>query len=273
MRNLWIGGGLAVAAAIAVVAYLVLGPSSQEFAPAADTSATTESQAAPATDSQSASAPAASSASSSTATTAPATGEQMADIPDGPVAQIDITADDRILGSADAPVTVVEYASMTCPHCARFSAETLPKVKSEFIDTGKVRWVFRDFPLDKVALSASLLAHYVPGDAYFNLLDVLFRSQNDWARASDPTVALSQIGRTAGLEESAIDACMNDQALTDRIVEGLKQASDKLQVNSTPTFFINGVMFKGALPFDDYEDAGVKQPGFASLIRDKLPAP
>ncbi|MGH6932011.1 MAG: DsbA family protein [Dongiaceae bacterium] len=239
MRNLWIGGGVAAIGAIAILAYLALGQSSPPSSPEAsgETTASTDAAAA-----------------------------------DAPAVQLEIFPDDRILGSADAPVTIVEYASMTCSHCARFHVGTLPKVKTEFIDTGKARLVFRDFPLDKVALSASLLARCVQGDAYFNLLDVLFRSQEDWSRAADPVVALRQIGRTAGLEESAIEQCMTDQATIDRIAARFKEASEKLQVNSTPTLFINGAMQKDALPFDDYEVDGAMQPGFAKLIKDRLPA-
>jgi protein-disulfide isomerase len=233
--------------AIAVIAYMAFGDSSSSTADSA-------TGAAPATSGESAPA-----AAAETAQAAPAT-------------PIEIFPDDRILGGADAPVTIVEYASMTCPHCARFHIDTLPKVKSEFIDTGKVRLVFRDFPLDKVALSASLLAQCVQGDAYFYLLDVLFRSQADWSRADDPVVALRQIGRTAGLEEAVMDQCMNDQATIDRIVARFKEASEKLAVNSTPTLFINGVIQRGGLPFDDYEADGAMQPGFKKLIESHLPA-
>lgn len=251
LRNLWIGGGLVAIAVVAIIAYLVIGQSPEKSSTEADTE----------------SVPAASTE------TAPAAGEQVAEVPDAPKVQAEIYPDDRILGSPDAPVTIIEYASMTCPHCARFHIDTLPKVKSEFVETGQARLVFRDFPLDKVALSATLLAHCVRGEAYFNLLDVLFRSQNDWARASDPVLALRQIGRTAGLEEAAIDSCVNDQAAIDRIVARFKEATDKFQVNSTPSFIINGVMQSGALPFDDFEADGKMQPGFAALIKKHLPAP
>jgi protein-disulfide isomerase len=264
LRNLWIGGGIAAVAVVAVIAYLVLGQSPQQTS--SETAPTATAESAPAESTGSTSEPAAPAASE-------ASSQQAAAAPEAPKVQAEIYPDDRILGSADAPVTIIEYASMTCPHCARFAAETMPKIKSEFIETGKARLVFRDFPLDKVALSATRLAHCVQGEAYFNLLDVLFRSQKDWAQASDPELALRQIGRTAGIEEAAMDSCLNDQAELDRIVARYKEANEKFQVNSTPTFIINGEVHAGGLPFDDYEVDGKMQPGFATLIKGFLPAP
>jgi protein-disulfide isomerase len=162
--------------------------------------------------------------------------------------------DDYVLGKADAPVTIIEYASLTCPHCAAFATQTLPQVKSTYIDQGLAKLVFRDFPLDGVALKASLLARCVPDDRYFAMLDVLFRSQGDWARAADPVQALSQIGRTAGLSQEAIDACLNDQAETDKIVAGIQTAQNEFQISSTPTLIINGTTHPGALTFEQMEE-------------------
>lgn len=169
------------------------------------------------------------------------------------VATPEITAEDRFLGVAEAPVTVVEYASLTCPHCAAFHSQTLPNLKSSYIDTGKVRLVFRDFPLDRVALKASLLARCAPGDRYFAMLDVLFRSQDTWARAVDPAQALSQIGRTAGLDQAAIDTCLSDEAATDKIIAEIQAAQDQFKINSTPTLIINGTKYAGALSFEQME--------------------
>jgi protein-disulfide isomerase len=175
--------------------------------------------------------------------------------------QPQIRPDDRILGNADAPVTIIEYASLTCPHCAAFATETLPQVKSTYIDQGLVRLVFRDFPLDRVALKASLLARCVPDERYFAMLDVLFRSQNDWAAATDPLTALSQIGRTAGLDQASVDACLNDEAETDKIVAGIQAAQDEFKISSTPTLIINGVPHAGALTFEQMEE----------ILKDLLP--
>jgi len=177
------------------------------------------------------------------------------------VGTVEVTADDRVLGVAEAPVTVVEYASLTCPHCAAFHSQTLPQLKSGYIDSGKVRLVFRDFPLDRVALKASLLARCAPGDRYFAMLDVLFRSQETWARAVDPALALSQIGRTAGLDQATIDSCLNDQAATDKIIAEIQAAQDQFKISSTPTLIINGTKYAGALSFGQME----------AVLKDLLP--
>jgi protein-disulfide isomerase len=173
----------------------------------------------------------------------------------------EIQPDDRIMGSADAPVTIIEYASLTCPHCAAFHTKTLPEVKSTYIDEGLARLVFRDFPLDRVALKASLLARCVPDERYFAMLGVLFSTQDDWARAADPQAALTQIGRTAGLDQATIDACLSNEAETDEIIAGIQAAQDEFKINSTPTLVINGTVHPGALTFEQMEE----------ILKDLLP--
>ncbi len=189
------------------------------------------------------------------------------------VAQADqpvIGPDEHVLGKADAPLTIIEYASMTCPHCAKFDTEVMPRIKSEFIDKGLVRFVFRPFPLDGLSARASLLAQCAPAEGYFSMVNILFRSQNDWARASDPLAALKQIGRTAGLSNADIDRCVADQPALDRIVAGIKEAQAKFDVDSTPSFVINGKKYTN-MPFDDYQEDGTTKPGFAKVIKDLLP--
>lgn len=175
--------------------------------------------------------------------------------------QPQVLPDDRVMGSADAPVTIIEYASLTCPHCAAFHTRTLPEVKSTYVDEGLARVVFRDFPLDRVALKASLLARCVPDERYFAMLDVLFGTQGDWSRAADPQAALAQIGRTAGLDQAAIDACLNDEAETDKIIAGIQAAQEEFKVSSTPTLIINGEVHPGALTFEQME----------AILKDLLP--
>jgi len=184
--------------------------------------------------------------------------------------QPSIGADEHVLGAADAPVTIIEYASMTCPHCAAFHKETMPRIKSEFIDKGLVRFVFRPFPLDQLAAAASLLAQCAPGEGYFSMLDILFRTQKEWVGASDRLAALKQIGRTAGLADADIDRCLADQAVIDRIVAGIEDAQKSYKIDSTPTFLVNGKKYSNA-PFDDYEDEGTTKPGFGRIIRELLP--
>jgi protein-disulfide isomerase len=124
----------------------------------------------------------------------------------------------RVLGSPDAPVEVIEYASLTCHHCATFHNEVLTQVKKELIDTGKVRLVYRDFPLDRMSLEAATLARCLPPERYFPVLSLLFAKQEDWSHAKDPVEALARIGTLAGLSRPAYDACRADKALQDSIV-------------------------------------------------------
>jgi protein-disulfide isomerase len=230
--------------------------------------ATTTAPAAPASTDAATEAPAAGATSSAgtTTQTAETAAPAAAEFPP-PV----IGAEDRVLGNPDAPVTIIEYASMTCPHCASFSTETMPKLKSEFIDKGQVRYVFRPFPLDRLALRASLMADCVPGDGYFAVLDKLFATQKDWTQAANPLDALRQIGKDAGIEESKIDACMTDEKTIDRIAAGYKEAVDVYGVNSTPSFLINGKKYAGALPFDDLTSSGTSVQGLSTIVRELLP--
>jgi protein-disulfide isomerase len=162
---------------------------------------------------------------------------------------------DMALGPKDASVTIIEYASMTCPHCAHFNNEVFPKIKSEYIDTGKVRYVFREFPLDEIALAASTMARCVAKDAapkYFALVDLLFKGQKDLVEA--PVTTINRIGKQAGSSEAAIKACIDgDPSTRQKINAGLEYASERLKVGGTPTFFINGEMFKGAPEFDAFD--------------------
>ena len=162
---------------------------------------------------------------------------------------------DMALGSKDASVTIIEYASMTCPHCAAFTKDVFPKIKSEYIDTGKVRFIFREFPLDKIALAASATARCIAKDdasKYFVLIDILFKQQNDLV--NDPVATINRLGKQAGFSEQAIKACVDDDPTTKQgIIDGLKYANEKLKVNSTPFFFVNGTPVKGETSFDSFE--------------------
>jgi protein-disulfide isomerase len=185
--------------------------------------------------------------------------------------QPEIGPEEHVLGKAEAPVTIIEYASMTCPHCADFHAKTMPRIKSEYIDKGLVRFVFRPFPLDQVAARATLLAQCAPGDGYFSMLDILFRSQNDWSRAPDKIAALKQIGRTVGLADADMDRCMADEAAVDKIVAGMQDAESRFGVNSTPSFVVNGKTYTNR-PMEDFKgEDGTMQPGFDKIIKDLLP--
>jgi protein-disulfide isomerase len=166
-----------------------------------------------------------------------------------------VSLPDMALGPANATVTVTEYASMTCPHCAAFTETVFPKIKSEFIDSGKIRFVFREFPLDIKAAAGSMLARCIAKDdsgKYFAVVDLLFKQQNDWV-TKNTTETLTRIGKQAGLSQQAVEACLKDQALLDKIAADQKFASEVLKVNSTPTFFINGEMIKGDTSFEEFD--------------------
>ncbi len=161
--------------------------------------------------------------------------------------------DDRILGDPNAPVEIVAYESLTCPHCAAFHAETYGALKERYIDTGKVRFVFRDFPLDGTALRASMLARCTDPNQFFGLIEVLFRSQQDWARSHDAVGALGQIGRLAGVDDEAFDSCMANEDLLDGIVQ-MRQEGTDAGVNSTPTFFVNGTIYPGNRTIEEFAE-------------------
>jgi protein-disulfide isomerase len=166
-----------------------------------------------------------------------------------------VSLPDMALGPANAPVTITEYASMTCPHCANFTETVFPKIKSEYIDSGKVRFVFREFPLDIKAAAGSMLARCIAKDdsgKYFAVIDMLFKQQNDWAM-KNTTESLARIGKQAGLSQQAVEDCLKDQALLDKIAADQKFANEVLKVNSTPTFFINGEMVKGETSFEEFD--------------------
>jgi protein-disulfide isomerase len=153
---------------------------------------------------------------------------------------------DKVLGNDDAPVTIVEYASMTCPHCAHFHATALPELKTKYIDTGKVRLIFREFPFDPRAEAGFMLAR-CSNDNYFPMIDVLFKQQQNWASVDNAKDALLQISKLAGFSQESFEACLTDQKLLEDVRAVQKRGSDEFKVDSTPTFFINGNTYKGAL--------------------------
>lgn len=163
---------------------------------------------------------------------------------------------DIVVGSANAPNTIVEYASMTCPHCAQFQTEVFPQVKAKYIDTGKARYILREFPLDNLAAAASMLARCSGNDRYYPMVDALFSTQESWAVPGvDAKDKLLQIARQAGMSKDEFDKCLTDKELFSKIVQVRQIANDKFQVDSTPTFFINGKRLKGDHQLKDFEVA------------------
>ena len=164
-----------------------------------------------------------------------------------------IFPDDRILGPADAPITVIEYSSLTCPHCAALHRDALPKIKETWIAEGKVRIVFRHFPLDAMALRAAAVADCIEGERFFGFLDLLFKSQKRWAKSNPPLKALGQMARLAGMSQEKFESCANDEAEMDRILERRQDGTQTYDVKSTPTLIINGRKVEGARDFDHFE--------------------
>jgi protein-disulfide isomerase len=153
---------------------------------------------------------------------------------------------DQIMGATDAPVTIIEYASMTCPHCAHFHETTYPELKKKYVDTGKVRFIFREFPLDPLAAAGSMLARCAGKDKYFAMIDALFAQQKDWV-VQKPLQPMLAIAKQAGFTQQTFDECLANQKMLDGLEESRTRAAQKFNVNSTPTFFINGKIFRGAL--------------------------
>ena len=151
------------------------------------------------------------------------------------------------IGRADAPVTMIEYASTACGHCADFHVNTFPELKREYIDSGKVRFSLREFPLDEASLAAFMLARCAPGGDYLGMVDVLFEKQASWAK-DNPKVELLNIAKLAGFTQESFDTCMQNNTVANGILETRNHASLKLGVDATPTFFINGQKISGSKP-------------------------
>jgi protein-disulfide isomerase len=159
------------------------------------------------------------------------------------------TLPEQAIGKPDAKVTIVEYASMTCPHCAHFHSTTLPQLKTKYIDPGKVRLILREFPFDPRSEAGFMLARCA-GDNYFPMVDVLFKQQMQWAGVENSKDALLQISKLAGFTQEKFEACLTDQKLLEEVRAVRDRGSKEFGVTSTPTFFINGGRYAGALTIE-----------------------
>lgn len=159
---------------------------------------------------------------------------------------------ERSLGNPAAKVTVYEYASLTCPHCARWEANVFPSIKAAYIDTGKVRYVYRDYPLDQLSYSVAIISRCVPEKNYFTFLEGLFKTQDKWATSDVPMTQVKQLAALVGLSGEGVDACLKNTALTDQMEVVRKQAEDSLGVDSTPTFIVAGFKKSGEISVADF---------------------
>jgi protein-disulfide isomerase len=161
---------------------------------------------------------------------------------------------ERSVGNADAKTTVIEFFSLTCSHCAAFAAATMPKVKSDLIDTGKVRWIYHDYPLDQIALMAAQVARYLPVDRYEPFVNALLATQDRWAFARDAnhTEELWKTAGLAGMNRATFDKAIADSELKTWILKQQQADQDKWKIDSTPSFVINGTKYTGEMTFDAF---------------------
>jgi protein-disulfide isomerase len=163
------------------------------------------------------------------------------------------TGQDRVLGKIEAPITIVEYASLSCPHCAHFANAVLPKLKEKWIDTGKAKLMLRDFPLDEPSLRAAMVTRCAPPERYYPLVEMLFETQEKWVVARDWREALEKLVRLAGIGKKEFDACITNKALEDQVAQSRLTAAQLLGVNATPTFFINDKKYEGDPSLEAFE--------------------
>jgi protein-disulfide isomerase len=183
-------------------------------------------------------------------------------LPSGGGQSVEVKAEDVVHGQANAPVTIIEYASMTCPHCAAFSKDVLPQITKAYIDTGKAKLIFREFPLDGAARMASAVARCFSGEQYFSFIDLLFANQMNWIKdfdgnqqitKEDIVEGLAQMGRQAGMPREKVVACADDEKNMATVDANWNEGTTRYNVNSTPTFIINGTTYTGEMSFDQFK--------------------
>jgi len=170
------------------------------------------------------------------------------------IAPLEDAVAEKVMGRDDAPVTMIEYSSLACPHCAAFHRDVLPKIKETYIGPGKVRLIYRDFPLGGLALAAAMLARCAGSAKYFGFIEVLYRSQAQWSRSDNPRRELARVARFGGISQKDFEACLVNEPLMADIRERAADAQQKFGIDSTPTFIIEGEKVLGAQPFEDFRD-------------------
>lgn len=175
---------------------------------------------------------------------------------------LEITPQDHVLGNEKAPVTIIEYSSLSCPHCAHFHNDILPQLEKEYIEPGKAKLVFRPFPLNAPALKAGIILSCVPKDKFYTFTRVFYRLQEKWAFTENYLADLKTISKVGGMSDEAFDKCAGDKALEEKALEDAKKTGDALKIEATPTFFINGEKMRGAAdiaPFKELIDKKLKE--------------
>lgn len=168
---------------------------------------------------------------------------------------LEVWPEDRIYGDPDAPVTIFEFSSLTCPHCAAFHVDTLPELKAELIDTGRANLVIRHFPLDQLAMNAALVAECVPEAQYYPFIDLLYTTQESWVASGDPMQTVLQTAMLAGVPQQDLASCMQDETVLNGILSVRLRAQTELGIRSTPTFYVGDAMIRGAQPFGTFAEA------------------
>ena len=168
---------------------------------------------------------------------------------DNPLA---ITQDDVVLGDPNAKITMIEYASMTCGHCAHFHNDTFAKIKENYVETGKIKFVLRDLPWDAMATAVTKITRCVPDDKFYGYVSAFFSTQKTWTHAADPLAELKKVARLGGMDDKTFEACLTDPKVHNEVLANRTIAIEKLQVGATPTFFIGpDIMVQGALPYEE----------------------
>ena len=161
--------------------------------------------------------------------------------------------ENKTLGKTDAPIKMIEFASLTCGHCARFHNEVMPSIKKKYIDTGKIFFTYKDFPLDKFALKASIISRCSGNEKFFSFLDVFYKKQSSWTRTQDPFKSLIKIAKVGGIKDEDIKVCVSNKSIEDGLLKDRLDSSKKFDITATPTIYLNGEKYNGDLTLEALE--------------------
>ena len=161
--------------------------------------------------------------------------------------------EEKSLGKPDAPIKMIEFASLTCGHCARFHNEVMPTIKEKYINNGKIFFTYKDFPLDKFALKASIISRCSGNKNYFSFLDVFYKKQSSWTRSQDPFKSLLKIAKIGGLKDEEIKVCVGNKSIEDGLLKDRLQSSKRYDITATPTIYLNGKKYTGDLTLEALE--------------------